>query len=182
VAKPAKEPEVADEPPEAEDEPLEIIEGDDEGAEPEDSKSTKGPKRKHRRKANPDALLGEAERDPAKAADLAKQGVSAYRAGQRGKAASLFNQAIAFDRGNTTALMGLSDIYFDQGKNQKAVVYAERAVKASPSNRSYRIKLGDAYYKVLRYKDALTQYEKAKSLGATKAKARIEKVKSKLGG
>ena len=74
----------------------------------------------------------------------------------------MFNQAISFDRKNAKALMGLSDVYFDTGKNQKAVEYAERAVRASPTNKSYRLKLGDAYFKVLRYRDALEQYEKAK--------------------
>ena len=83
---------------------------------------------------------------------------------------------------NAKALMGLSDVYFDTGSNQKAVLYAERAVKAAPKNKSYRLKLGDAYFKVLRYRDALTQYEKAKELGASKADARIAKVKPKVGG
>ena len=108
--------------------------------------------------------------------------MAALRAGQRSKAASLFNQAISFDRKNAKALMGLSDVYFDTGKNQKAVEYAERAVRASPANKSYRLKLGDAYFKVLRYRDALEQYEKAKAKGSTRAQARIDKVKAKLGG
>ncbi|MCR9159305.1 MAG: protein kinase domain-containing protein [Nannocystaceae bacterium] len=140
-------------------------------------------KRKHRSKTkDPTELLGQAERDPQKAAELAEQGVAALRSGQRSKAASLFNQAISFDRKNAKALMGLSDVYFDTGKNQKAVEYAERAVRASPANKSYRLKLGDAYFKVLRYRDALEQYEKAKSKGSSRAQARIDKVKAKLGG
>lgn len=140
-------------------------------------------KKKHRSKTkDPTELLGQAERDPQKASELADQGVAALRAGQRSKAASLFNQAISFDRKNAKALMGLSDVYFDTGKNQKAVEYAERAVRASPANKSYRLKLGDAYFKVLRYRDALEQYEKAKAKGSTRAQARIDKVKAKLGG
>ena len=78
--------------------------------------------------------------------------------------------------------MGLSDVYFDTGKSQKALEYAERAVRASPANQSYRLKLGDAYFKVLRYRDALEQYEKAKAKGSKRAQARIDKVRAKTGG
>jgi tetratricopeptide (TPR) repeat protein len=55
-------------------------------------------------------------------------------------------------------------------------------VSASPTNATARLKLGDAYYKVLRYKDALEQYEKAKSHGSSRAAERIAKVNSRLGG
>ena len=54
-------------------------------------------------------------------------------------------------------------------------------VAISPNNGSFRLKLGDAYYSALRYRDALAQYEKAKELGEGKAAQRIEKVKVKLG-
>jgi serine/threonine protein kinase len=126
--------------------------------------------------------LGGATRDPDKAAELAKQGMAALDAGRRDEAKGLFNNAIAYDQRNAMALMGLSDVFFDTGSDQKAVLYAEKAVQAAPSNSGYRLKLGDAYYKVLRYRDALEQYEKAKSLGSTKADARIDKVKDKVGG
>ncbi|MBA3545631.1 MAG: protein kinase [Nannocystis sp.] len=130
----------------------------------------------------PDAEIEpEVKRDPAKAADLAGQGSDALRAGRRSDAEALFNQAISFDRKNGEALIGLSDIYFDRGSAQKAQRYAEQAVAVAPNNGSYRIKLGDAYYNALRYRDALTQYEKARDLGDAKAAARIAKVKLKLG-
>ena len=89
--------------------------------------------------------------------------------------------SISFDRKNAEALIGLSDIYFDRGSAQKAQRYAEQAVAVAPNNGSYRIKLGDAYYNALRYRDALTQYEKAKELRDPKADPRIAKVKAKLG-
>jgi len=127
------------------------------------------------------AMLGSTKRNPKRARELAERGLGALASGRRSEAESLFNQAIAFDRKNGTALMGLSDIYFDTGANQKAVLYAERAVQASPKNRTYRLKLGDAYFKVLRYRDALKQYQEAKKLGSERAEERITKVKSKLG-
>jgi serine/threonine protein kinase len=140
------------------------------------------PGTKKTKKRKGDESLGGATRDPDKAAALAKQGMTALDAGRRDEAKGLFNNAIAYDQRNAMALMGLSDVYFDTGSDQKAVLYAEKAVQAAPSNSGYRLKLGDAYYKVLRYRDALEQYEKAKSLGSTKADARIAKVEGKLGG
>jgi serine/threonine protein kinase len=141
----------------------------------------KASKRRRNLGADPRALLGGAERNPARAKELADEGLAALRAGRRSEASSLFNQAIAFDRSNAAALMGLSDIAFDTGADTKAVNYAEKAVEASPANQSYRLKLGDAYYKVLRYREALAQYEEAKKKGSSKADDRIARVKAKLG-
>jgi serine/threonine protein kinase/tetratricopeptide (TPR) repeat protein len=130
---------------------------------------------------NESAELGAAQRDPARAAELAQQGLAALRSGRRSEAATLFNQAIAFDNRNGDALMGLSDIYFDTGEDRKAILYAERAVKASPSSQQFRLKLGDAYFKALRYQDALSQYQEAKKRGSTRADDRIARVQAKLG-
>ena len=77
--------------------------------------------------------------------------------------------------------MCLSYVYFDTGRHQQAVSYAEKAVRASPRNASFRLKLGDALFKVLRYQDAMAEYTKAKNLGSSRAQARIEKLKAKLG-
>jgi serine/threonine protein kinase len=136
-----------------------------------------------KKKKDPSERLGGNAADPGKAAELAEQGMAALRAGKRSEATNLFNQAISYDSRNAMALMGLSDVYFDTGSNQKAVLYAEKAVSAAPKNSGYRIKLGDAYFKVLRYRDALDEYVKAKDLGAgSKADDRIAKAQSKIGG
>jgi serine/threonine protein kinase len=151
-------------------------------AEPEViAEESKIAKRRRNLGVDPRAVLGGAERDPERAKELAEQGMAALRAGRRSEASSLFNQAIAFDRSNATALMGLSDIAFDTGADTKAVNYAEKAVEASPGNQTYRLKLGDAYFKVLRYREALAQYEEAKKKGSGKADERIARVKAKLG-
>ena len=120
-------------------------------------------------------------RDPAKAKRLADDGVAALKAGRRSDAESLFHQAIFYDNRNARALMGLSDIYFDTGAKQKAVQFAELAVEAAPQSKSYHIKLGDAYFVVLRYRDALEHYEKARDLGDDSAQGRIDKVKKLIG-
>ncbi len=185
----APEPEPAPEPapkvvepeptPEPAPEPDPVIEVPDE-PDPVTKKATSKPGKK---RAEDTALdePSEIKRDPAKAGDLAGQGSSALGAGRRAEAEALFNQAISFDRRCAEALIGLSDIYFDRGSSTKAQKYAEQAVAVAPNNSSYRIKLGDAYYNALRYRDALTHYEKAQQLGDAKAGPRIAKVKSKLG-
>ncbi len=78
--------------------------------------------------------------------------------------------------------MGLSDIAFNTGKLNDALGYAERAVKAKPRSKRYRIQLGDVFFRLNRYRDALEHYEEAKSLGHASADGRIAKVKAKLGG
>ena len=47
-------------------------------------------------------------------------------------------------------------------------------------NGSYHLRLGDAYYKLLRYTDAGHAYEKARELGVREADE-LEKLKAKLG-
>ena len=119
--------------------------------------------------------------DPEKSKQLAAAGAAALSAGNRTRAAQLFHQALSYNQRNGTALMGLSDVYFDTGRPQQAVTYAERAVRTAPSSARYRIKLGDALFKVLRYQEALVEYRKAKQLGSKRATSRIEKVNTKLG-
>ncbi|PRQ04485.1 Serine/threonine-protein kinase Pkn1 [Enhygromyxa salina] len=157
---------------------LELDEGETEGEVDEDKPSGK----RSGKRARGNEKLGANARNPSKAANLAAQGMAALRAGKRNEAKGLFNQAISYDQRNAMALMGLSDVYFDTGSSQKAVLYAEKAVKAAPKNSNYRIKLGDAYYSVLRYRDALDEYKKAKSYGSSKAAARMAKAQNKIGG
>lgn len=59
--------------------------------------------------------------------------------------------------------------------------FAEKAAQASPRNGSYRIRLGDAYFKQLRYADARSEYDVAKQLGSKEADERLAKVKARLG-
>jgi serine/threonine protein kinase len=120
-------------------------------------------------------------RDPKRARALAEEGSAALRAGRRGDAENLFHQAIAYDNRNVKALMGLSDVYFDTGAKQKSLQFAELAVEAAPQSRASNLKLGDAYYNVLRYRDALRHYKKAQELGETSAQGRIDKVTARIG-
>jgi tetratricopeptide (TPR) repeat protein len=121
------------------------------------------------------------KRDPSRAKELAEAGVEALRAGRRRDAESLFHQAIAYDNRSVKALMGLSDVYFENGVKQKSVQFAELAVEAAPRSKASHLKLGDAYYNVLRYRDALEHYIKARDLGEASAEGRIVKVTARLG-
>ena len=173
--KPAKRPEPEPPPPEPpppEPPPADATTGEPEtdstGAPPEpDDKPKKAPIR--------------SRRDPAKAKTLAEEGAQALKEGRRADAEGLFHQSIFYDNRNAKALMGLSDIYFDTGAKQKAVQFAELAVEAAPQSKTYHLKLGDAYFVVLRYRDAIKHYERARELGEDSAQGRIDKVKKLIG-
>jgi len=121
------------------------------------------------------------KRDSKQSNELAKQARSAFASGKRKEAEALYNQALGFDNRNAAALIGLSDLEFDRGAHQRAAEYAEKAIAVSARNGSYHLRLGDAYYKLLRYTDAGRAYEKARELGIREADERLEKLKAKLG-
>jgi tetratricopeptide (TPR) repeat protein len=120
-------------------------------------------------------------RNPQRALELASEGNKALKSSKLGKAETLYHQALNHDRRCGRALIGLSDVHFERAQHQKAVTWAEKAVKVSGRNSGYRIKLGDAYFKVLRYKDARVQYDRAAALGSGAAKKRIAKLDAKVG-
>ena len=70
---------------------------------------------------------------------------------------------------------------FERGAYPRAVRLGERAVRERPKAAEHRLHLGDAYLKVLRYRDALEQYERALALGEDRAEWRIAKVRKQLG-
>ena len=116
-----------------------------------------------------------------RAKQLAKQGQQAQNQGQRREAENLFTRALAGDGNNTTALAGMCRLKYDQQQFRSAIRFCQRAVKASPRNAGYRIRLGDAYYKEFRLPEAREQYLQAKKLGSTQADHRLEKVAKRLG-
>ncbi|MDC0717306.1 serine/threonine-protein kinase [Nannocystis bainbridge] len=121
------------------------------------------------------------KRDVKQSTTLAKDARSALASGDRKRAETLFHQALAADNRNAVALIGLSDLEFDKGAHQRAADYAEKAIAAAPKTALYHLKLGDAYFKLLRYADARRAYDKAKELGSRDADERLTKLKAKLG-
>ncbi|MBL8976634.1 MAG: hypothetical protein JNK56_38905, partial [Myxococcales bacterium] len=122
------------------------------------------------------------KRDTKQSSKLVKDAAKALAGGNRRDAEALYHQALGFDNRNAAALIGLSDLEFDKGAYQRAADYAEKATAAAPKNGAYHLRLGDAYYKLLRYTDARRAYEKAKELGVREATERLDKLKTKLGG
>lgn len=131
-------------------------------------------------------VLGEgtdevAEHEVKRSAELVQQGLSSLRSGKRARAETLFHRALDQDHRSHRALDGLSQVAFARGNYQQAVSYGKRAVDLAGNRGSYRIHLGDAYFKVFRYREAKAQYRRAQALGHRDAKARLKKVRSKLG-
>jgi tetratricopeptide (TPR) repeat protein len=121
------------------------------------------------------------KRDPKAAAAEAREGLAALKRRALAVAETHFNRALDADPRNLAAISGLGDVHFERGNYQRAVRYADKAVRIAPNKGSYRIKLGDAYLKVLQLSDARKQYEKAKSLGDRQAAGRLALVDKRLG-
>lgn len=136
-----------------------------------------------RTQAQPVAHPGESAsaKNPKAAKRLASKGRSAARQGRTAVAKSLFERALTQDPRNTVALAGMRDIYFERGDYGRAVRYGKRTVAVLGRNSEHRLRLGDAYYKVARYRDAETQYAKALGFGESRAQWRLEKARKKLG-
>ncbi len=124
------------------------------------------------------------ELDPEQARTQAKalvnQGRIALRSGQREQARALFLEAVEHNERAHRALAGLSDLYFEDGAYEEALKFARQAMAAWPQHAAYRMKLGDAYYKVLKYREAREQYARAAKLGHPGAEARLRVVDKKL--
>lgn len=117
----------------------------------------------------------------AKAKAEAKQGKAALEAGQLKKAELHFNRALSNNRRNVTALAGMARVHFENGDYDQALVYAKRAVNASPRSARQYVMLGDCYVKQLRYDSARTAYRKGIDLGSKTAQTRLARLDAKLG-
>ncbi|MEX1365599.1 MAG: hypothetical protein AB1Z98_20900, partial [Nannocystaceae bacterium] len=136
-----------------------------------------------------DAVVDEPDEAPARdrdadreqAATLAKQGKVALAGGKLESAAERFEQALGRDRRNVAALAGLRDVAFERGEYSSSVSFGERVIRIRANDAGHRLALGDAYLKVLRYRDALAQYERAQALGESRADWRVAKLRKQLG-
>ena len=102
-------------------------------------------------------------------------------AGRLDEAETHYHRAIDADPDDPRPLDGLAAMYYDAGEYGKSLRYARLAAgRGTPTARRH-IAIGDAYFKVLRYSDALAAYQRAEQLGSLVAGGRIAKVRSKLG-
>jgi hypothetical protein len=144
----------------------------------DDAKPAKDPELPPPVEDDPDAAVVDPERSRA----LTAEAEAAWKRGDGAAAEKLYNQALDLWNRNGPALMGLSDIFFERGSFERAVKYAEKAVRAEPARAEYLLRLGDAYFKVFRYSDAQLRYERAAELGHPKADERLARVRAKVGG
>ncbi len=117
---------------------------------PEKPEETTKPQRPPEEKAKPDR---------SKARDLAKRARAAYSRGDVSTAQTLYEAAMREDANNHTIHAGLGQVYFDKAAYSKAVRYQGNAVRLKPSRIDYRISLGQSYYRLGRYQDAIKAWE-----------------------
>lgn len=147
---------------------------------------SKDPAPKHQRPEKPSAKRHNAKDAPSKrdlslSSNYLKRANSERRRGKRRSAERLYNLALAHNQGNHRALHGLSELYFDMGQYEKSVKNAASAARLAPKNPNYALQHGDALYKVIRYLEARSEYQRALSLGSSKAKRRLSTVQKKIG-
>ncbi|MBX7082526.1 MAG: serine/threonine protein kinase [Nannocystaceae bacterium] len=132
--------------------------------------------------ATPASAAPAAASDPAAAAREITAGRAAIRANDLAVAEQHFHRALRLQRGAAEALAGLAEVHFERGEFPLAVEFGDRAVRARPRNGRYRIALGDAYMRTLEYDAARREYEAAQSLGESRAAARLQALRARLGG
>lgn len=128
---------------------------------------------------SPPAADPDAPRDVDAAAREVALGKQAAATASWRKAARHFHAALEFDARSRDAAGGLLEAHFELTEFGLAVRYGKRAIALAPKNAGYRITLGDAYSRLLRYGDARKQYDKASTLGSKAAAGRLRKLDEK---
>jgi serine/threonine-protein kinase len=123
-------------------------------------------------------------RDPEQVKRWVAEGNAALAAGRFADAGAPFQRAVTADAAAHAAHAGLSEVAYNQGDFQRAVLTGKRAVALAPRVAGYRMTLAKAYYKLLRYDDAIAQWQKVLELEPTneRAKKNIEMARAKKGG
>jgi serine/threonine-protein kinase len=133
--------------------------------------------------AKPPEDEGEKPRNPALAQDYVAKGNAQLGAGQLGEARKSFERAISADSAAHGALAGIAEVAYNESDFTRAVLAAKRAIGLAPNSVSYRMLLAKAYYKLLRYEDAIKQWKRVLQLDRTNAAAQknIEMAQRRMG-
>jgi eukaryotic-like serine/threonine-protein kinase len=119
---------------------------------------------------------GSAARDRRSTRDNAKQwiekGKTALAEGRLDEAKTSFERAIAADRRAHAAFGGLAEVSHDRSDFSGAIVAAKKAIALAPRNVAYRMTLAKAYYQLMRYDDAIQQWQKVLEVEPTNALAK----------
>jgi tetratricopeptide (TPR) repeat protein len=131
-----------------------------------------------------DAVEAEATpRDRAVSSKAAAEGASALSRGDLVRAQVAFDRAVRADATNPDAVAGLAEVAFENARYTDALDYGRRAVRLQPKVPHYHQVVGDSYFKLLRYDEALAAYQRALVLSPDDSgiRARIDRVKARLG-
>lgn len=107
---------------------------------------------------------------------------AAHSAGDRAKARKLYEDALRAEPHNAVILAGLGKVLFDDGRYHDAAMHQTKAVRYAPSNDAYRVALGQSYYRLAKYQEALDVWEKVLERDPNNARARqyVELAKRKI--
>lgn len=141
------------------------------------------PKAKKRGEAPAIEPEADLPRDPAASQLAAEAGLAAIARGRLGDAEVAFTRAVRADSQNAVAVGGLAEVAFERARYSEALDYARRATRLAPRVAKHLILTGDAYFKMLRYDQALASYEKARALNPRDeaVQGRIDRVHAKVG-
>jgi tetratricopeptide (TPR) repeat protein len=103
--------------------------------------------------------------------------------GRLADAEEAFTKAVRADSTNAAAVGGLAEVAFERARYSDALDYARRASHLAPKSSKYLVETGDAYFKLLRYDEALASYDKASTLAPHDPgiKSRVDRVKARMG-
>jgi len=120
--------------------------------------------------------------DRARAAQLVTEGQQLLRGGKLGDAEGRFQAAVEAHPNSASAVTGLATVAFEREKYARAVKLARRGVRMNPRSRPGLLLLGDAYFNLLRYREALAAWQRVLAIAPNDRKAlkRIAHVKTKL--
>ncbi len=107
----------------------------------------------------PAAVADEHARDPALAGKRIAEGAAALGGGHYDDAETAYKRALAADHTNSAALAGLAEVAFQRGDYARSALSARAAVTMAPRSSTNRMLLAKAYYKLMRYDDAIAQWQ-----------------------
>lgn len=100
----------------------------------------------------------------ASAAELNKEAVNLYRAGDLPGAEELYRQAVQSDPTYFPSQLNLGILFFKTGRFEDSIRECTRAVALRPDHPSAHFHLGNAYYSKMWWEEALVEYDRVLEL------------------
>jgi len=131
-------------------------------------------------KANRTNVLAQRPADPLKASQLVAAGKKQLAEGRLREARQDFLAAIKAHPQNIHAVTGLAAVSFEEAQYTQTIELATQAIAMGPRHVPAHLLLGDAFFKLLRYADALQAWQKILQVDPKNRSAarRIERAKS----